>query len=196
MTSSKISRAPASSQARRRPARNPSTGGTRPMLAATGSTMTHATCSSRSGTRLYGATTVSDTAAAGTPAESGSPSVATPLPHRPGARRNDRDSNRRTSRSGSDRCGRVPDGRRSWPPRSPKTPAEPGHNQRHASRLPRPTSLRPRSARRRWSLGWPRRPQPAPRSGGCARVWTPRTTARSRGAGCHRRPTRRRPHPG
>ena len=52
MTSSKISRAPARSQAARSPSRNPGTGATRPMLAATGSTMTQATASSISGTTL------------------------------------------------------------------------------------------------------------------------------------------------
>ena len=50
------------------------------MLAATGSTMTAATSSSSSGTRLYGTTSVSATAPAGTPAVPGRPSVATPLP--------------------------------------------------------------------------------------------------------------------
>ena len=42
---------------------------TRPMLAATGSTITQATSSSSSGTTLYGATTVSATASSVTPAE-------------------------------------------------------------------------------------------------------------------------------
>ena len=50
------------------------------MLAATGSTMTAATCSSSAGTTLYGTTIVSATAPAGTPAVPGRPSVATPLP--------------------------------------------------------------------------------------------------------------------
>ena len=50
------------------------------MLAATGSTNTAATDSSSCGTTLYGTTIVSDTAAAGTPAVPGRPSVATPLP--------------------------------------------------------------------------------------------------------------------
>ena len=49
-------------------------------FAATGSTITQATRSSSSGTVLYGATSVSATAPAGTPAEPASPSVATPLP--------------------------------------------------------------------------------------------------------------------
>jgi hypothetical protein len=52
MTSSKINNAPTSSQAARRPSRNPTDGATSPMFAATASTMTHATRSSRSGTRL------------------------------------------------------------------------------------------------------------------------------------------------
>ena len=80
MTSSKTSSAPAASHAARRPSKNPGTGGTRPMFAATGSTITHATDRSISGTTLYGATTVSATAPAGTPADPGRPSVATPLP--------------------------------------------------------------------------------------------------------------------
>ena len=80
MTSSKTSSAPAASHAARSPSRNPGAGSTRFMLAATGSTMTHATRSSSSGTTLYGTTTVSATAPAGTPAEPGRPSVATPLP--------------------------------------------------------------------------------------------------------------------
>ena len=50
------------------------------MLAAIGSTMTAATCSSSWGTTLYGTTIVSATAACGTPAVPGRPSVATPLP--------------------------------------------------------------------------------------------------------------------
>ena len=50
------------------------------MLAATGSTITAATDSSRAGTWLYGTTRVSATAPAGTPAVPGIPSVATPLP--------------------------------------------------------------------------------------------------------------------
>ena len=50
------------------------------MLAATGSTMTHATSSPTSGTTLYGTTIVSATMPTGTPAESGRPSVAMPLP--------------------------------------------------------------------------------------------------------------------
>ena len=80
MTSSKISSAPARSHAWRSPSRNPATGATSPMLAATGSTMTAATSAPISGTTLYGTTRVSATAAAGTPADAGSPSVATPLP--------------------------------------------------------------------------------------------------------------------
>ena len=52
ITSSKISSAPAASQAARHPAKNPSAGHTRFMLAATGSTMTQATRSSTSGTTL------------------------------------------------------------------------------------------------------------------------------------------------
>ncbi len=50
------------------------------MLAATGSTITHATSALSSGTALYGTTRVSATAALATPAEAGRPSVATPLP--------------------------------------------------------------------------------------------------------------------
>ena len=50
------------------------------MFAATGSTITHAMSSSRSGTSLYGATIVCATADVGTPAEPERPSVATPLP--------------------------------------------------------------------------------------------------------------------
>ena len=66
ITSSKTSSAP-DAVARRRasPSRKPGAGATRPMLAATGSTMTHATSSSSSGTTLYGATIVSATAAVG-----------------------------------------------------------------------------------------------------------------------------------
>ena len=80
ITSSKTSSAPASSHARRSPSKNPGSGATRPMLAANGLD-DHA----RDGlvelrTRLKGATTVSATAPRGTPAESGSPRVATPLP--------------------------------------------------------------------------------------------------------------------
>ncbi len=45
------------------------------MLAATGSTMTQAMVSSRVGTWLYGTTTVSATAPAGTPAEPGTTAV-------------------------------------------------------------------------------------------------------------------------
>ncbi len=52
ITSSKIKMAPTRSHSERSPARKPSTGWTRPMLAATGSTMTHATVSSSSGTSL------------------------------------------------------------------------------------------------------------------------------------------------
>ncbi len=50
------------------------------MFAATGSTITAATCSSSSGTTLYGTTIVLATALAGTPAVPGRPRVATPLP--------------------------------------------------------------------------------------------------------------------
>ncbi len=50
------------------------------MLAATGSTNTAATCSSSTGTTLYGTTMVLATALAGTPAVPGRPRVATPLP--------------------------------------------------------------------------------------------------------------------
>ena len=80
ITSSKISSAPTRSHSARRPSRNPGCGATTPMLAATGSTMTAATDSSSSGTWLYGTTSVSATAPAGTPAVPGIPSVATPLP--------------------------------------------------------------------------------------------------------------------
>ena len=52
MTSSKINRAPTRSHSARRPARNPPTGATNPMLAATGSTITQATVSSSVGTWL------------------------------------------------------------------------------------------------------------------------------------------------
>ena len=52
MTSSKTRSAPVASQAARSPSRNPGTGATRFMLAATGSTMTQATRSSRAGTTL------------------------------------------------------------------------------------------------------------------------------------------------
>ena len=52
ITSSKISSAPTRSHSARSPARKPSAGPTRPMLAATGSTITHATVSSRIGTSL------------------------------------------------------------------------------------------------------------------------------------------------
>ena len=80
ITSSKTSKAPAASQARRRPSRKPSAGATRPILAATGSTTTAATVSSSSGTTLYGATTVSATAPAVTPSQPEIPWSATPLP--------------------------------------------------------------------------------------------------------------------
>ena len=52
ITSSKMRSAPTASQARRSPARNPGAGGTSPMFAAIGSTMTQATCSSSPGTSL------------------------------------------------------------------------------------------------------------------------------------------------
>ena len=52
MTSSKIKSAPTRSHSVRSPSRNPGTGGTRPMLAATGSTMTAAKVSSSVGTTL------------------------------------------------------------------------------------------------------------------------------------------------
>ena len=52
ITSSKMSRAPAASQAARSPSRNPGAGATRFMFAATGSTITQATRSSSSGTTL------------------------------------------------------------------------------------------------------------------------------------------------
>jgi hypothetical protein len=55
------------------------------MLAATGSTQTTATCSSSSGTTLYGATIVSATAPLVTPAEPLMPCSAMALP--PAARR-------------------------------------------------------------------------------------------------------------
>ncbi len=80
MTSSNTSSAPTRSHSARRPSRKPGFGGTTPMFAATGSTKTAATCSSSSGTTLYGTTIVFATAAAGTPAVPGRPSVATPLP--------------------------------------------------------------------------------------------------------------------
>ena len=80
MTSSKISSAPAESHADRKPSRNPGTGATMPMFAATGSTITAATSTPTSGTTLYGTTTVSATLAAVTPADPGRPRVATPLP--------------------------------------------------------------------------------------------------------------------
>ena len=54
ITSSKISSAPAASQAARSPSRNPGAGATRFMLAATGSTMTQATRSSRAGHHVVG----------------------------------------------------------------------------------------------------------------------------------------------
>ena len=73
MTSSNTSSAPAASHAARSPSRNPGAGGTRPMLAATGSTITQATRSSSSGTTLYGATTVSATAAARHAGRAGQP---------------------------------------------------------------------------------------------------------------------------
>ena len=54
MTSSKTSRAPTRSHSARSPSRNPGAGGTRPMLAATGSTITQATPSSRVGHHVVG----------------------------------------------------------------------------------------------------------------------------------------------
>ena len=54
MTSSNTSSAPTRSHSARRPARNPGSGGTRPMLAAIGSTMTHAVRSSSVGDDVVG----------------------------------------------------------------------------------------------------------------------------------------------
>ena len=87
MTSSKISSAPCSSQICRSPCRNPSAGGTHPMLPATGSTMIAATSSAFSSMAmvtasrwLYGTLRVSWVTSAGTPAESGVLNVAAPEP--------------------------------------------------------------------------------------------------------------------
>ena len=80
ITSSKTSSAPTRSHSARSPSRNPGAGATSPMLAATGSTNTAATSSSRVGTTLYGNTQVFATASSGTPAVPGSPKVAMPLP--------------------------------------------------------------------------------------------------------------------
>ena len=74
-------------RARRRPSRNPGSGGTTPMFAATGSTMTAAIVSPRSAktfpsasTSLNGTVSVSRAAPSVTPGEPGIPNVATPLP--------------------------------------------------------------------------------------------------------------------
>ena len=66
---------------RRSPSRKPGAGGTRPMLAATGSTITHGHAARRArGPRCRERRPSSATAPAGTPAEPGRPRVATPLP--------------------------------------------------------------------------------------------------------------------
>ena len=80
MTSSNTKSAPTRSHSARKPSRNPFAGATTPMFAATGSTNTAATSSSRVGTTLYGTTHVFATASSGTPAVPGRPNVARPLP--------------------------------------------------------------------------------------------------------------------
>ena len=89
ITSSHTNSAPARVHSSRSPSRNPGTGGTTPMFAATGSTITQAMSSPRASnsspmacSELYGATRVSAAAAPVTPGESGSPNVATPEPAR------------------------------------------------------------------------------------------------------------------
>ena len=87
ITSSKISTLPAFVQQSRRVSRKPGTGGTQFMLPATGSTITAAISPARASNAartawlsLNGSTSVSAATAAGTPAESGLPSVSRPEP--------------------------------------------------------------------------------------------------------------------
>ena len=87
MTSSKISSAPSRAVILRNASRKPGAGGTQPMLPTTGSTMTEAMRSlcawkarSTASTELKGSAMVVSAKLRGTPAVSGSPSVATPEP--------------------------------------------------------------------------------------------------------------------
>ena len=87
MTSSKTSSAPEASQSARSASRKPGSGGTTPMLPATGSTMTAAsrapwasTAARTPSASLNAQTTVSAATPAGTPGEDGIPSVAEPEP--------------------------------------------------------------------------------------------------------------------
>ena len=87
MTSSNTSRAPWSEQRVRSASRNPASGGTTPMFAATGSTITAAispprapNASRTASTSLNGAESVSRAAPSVTPGEPGMPKVATPEP--------------------------------------------------------------------------------------------------------------------
>ena len=87
ITSSKIETAPLLAHPSRIASRNPGSGGTSPMFPTTGSTMTAAIVSPRAAKRarsagmsLYGSVTVFAAVLAGTPAESGMPSVMAPEP--------------------------------------------------------------------------------------------------------------------
>ena len=88
ITSSKMSSAPAAFVMRRSSSRYPGAGGTTPMFAAIGSTITAATGGPASsaaciaGTSLYSTTLVSREISEGTPALSGTPNVAAPEPAR------------------------------------------------------------------------------------------------------------------
>ena len=87
MTSSKISTAPCALHKPRQASRKPGSGGTTPMLPATGSTMRAAISSPRDSKRsvrattsLYSTSSVSAVVPLVTPGLSGSASVSTPLP--------------------------------------------------------------------------------------------------------------------
>ena len=87
ITSSKINRAPCAFVTSRKVSRNPSTGGTQPILPATGSTIIHAIVSPISSNNcvtasisLYGNVMVFSATPFGTPGLSGTPNVARPEP--------------------------------------------------------------------------------------------------------------------
>ncbi len=87
ITSSKIESAPAPLQSETIASRKPGSGGTQPMFPTTGSTMTQAiswpcfaNAARSAGSSLNGSVSVVRAVPSGTPAESGTPKVARPLP--------------------------------------------------------------------------------------------------------------------
>ena len=189
MTSSKTSSAPTASHAARRPSRKPGAGATRPMFAATGSTMTQATVLVELGHRVVGdddrvghragghagrarQAERGDAAAAAGQQRVGVAVVAAVELHDPVAP--------------GDARGRG--GPRSSPPRSPTRRAGPARTPGTRAQIASASSTSPGSAPRRWCR---RRPPSAIASSTAGWAWprsdAPRRTARSRGSGCPRR---------